>query len=131
PDLHYNNILVDNEYNITGIIDWSGVMTSPQECFAAFHGFRCPPGIMGDQVKDHENTLDMLRCALRKREGRLVDALNGLEGKVGEAVGVGKWLKVFEYVGSDEVEDLVRLWKLGCLGGLCLMLRIYLCWFLR
>jgi aminoglycoside phosphotransferase (APT) family kinase protein len=41
PDLHYNNIPVDDQYNITGIIDWSGVMTVPQEVFAAVPGFRC------------------------------------------------------------------------------------------
>ena len=49
PDLHYNNILVDTEYDIMGIIDWSGVMTAPQEYFTAFHGFRCPPGVTGEK----------------------------------------------------------------------------------
>ena len=43
PDLHYNNILVDENYDITGIIDWSGAGTVPQELFAAIPGFRPPP----------------------------------------------------------------------------------------
>ena len=41
-DGHWGCILVDDQYNITGIIDWSGVMTVPQEVFAAVPGFRCP-----------------------------------------------------------------------------------------
>lgn len=108
PDLHSNNILVDNEYNITGIIDWSCVMTAPQESFASFYGFRCPPEITGDKVEKYENTLELLRCALRKREGRLVNALEAQKGKLGEGVGVGKWLKISEYVESDAAEGLSR-----------------------
>lgn len=33
-DMHYKNILVDDEYNITGIIDWTNACTVPIELFA-------------------------------------------------------------------------------------------------
>jgi hypothetical protein len=35
-DFHYNNILVDDDFNITGALDWSGARTVPVELFAAY-----------------------------------------------------------------------------------------------
>jgi len=35
-DFHYNNILVDDDFNITGALDWSGARTVPVERFAAY-----------------------------------------------------------------------------------------------
>jgi len=34
-DLQFNNFLFDNDYNITGLIDWSEAQTVPCESFAA------------------------------------------------------------------------------------------------
>ncbi|KAJ5946384.1 hypothetical protein N7454_003223 [Penicillium verhagenii] len=42
-DFHYNNILVDDEYNITGLIDWSNAQTMPLERFAIIPEFVAPP----------------------------------------------------------------------------------------
>lgn len=42
-DFHYNNILVDDEYNITGLIDWSHAQTVPVERFAIIPEFVAPP----------------------------------------------------------------------------------------
>ena len=48
-----------------------------------------------------------------EKEGRLVDVLDGQEGNVGEVVGVGKWLKISEYVGSDEAEGIIKAKEAG------------------
>jgi isoamyl acetate esterase len=90
PDLHYNNILVDEKYNITGIIDWSGVTTVPQEVFAAIPGFRCPP--VSDEGSAYSFCLELFIKALRQVEHKLVDQ--------------GSWLAVSDVVGSNMGECL-------------------------
>jgi len=42
-DFHYNNILVDQDYNITGLLDWSNAQTVPIERFAIIPEFIAPP----------------------------------------------------------------------------------------
>jgi hypothetical protein len=44
-DLHYNNVLLDSDYNITGIIDWSDAQTVPVERFAVSPEFVTLPGL--------------------------------------------------------------------------------------
>jgi isoamyl acetate esterase len=43
PDFHYNNILLDDDFNITGILDWTGAQTVPCESFAVGMEFIAPP----------------------------------------------------------------------------------------
>lgn len=50
-DLHYNNMLVDGDYNITGIIDWSNTQTVPIERFAIIPEFIPPPPASGHTNK--------------------------------------------------------------------------------
>jgi len=75
PDLHYNNILVNDRYDITGIIDCSGATTVPQEIFASVPGFRCPPGRAEDS-EIYAESLKMFIQPLRQRESILVDRGN-------------------------------------------------------
>ncbi|OQD64007.1 hypothetical protein PENPOL_c008G03295 [Penicillium polonicum] len=42
-DFHYNNMLVDEDFNITAILDWSNVQTVPMERFAVTPEFIAPP----------------------------------------------------------------------------------------
>jgi hypothetical protein len=44
-DLHYNNILLDDEFNITGILDWSAAQTVPVEQFLVSPEFITLPGL--------------------------------------------------------------------------------------
>jgi len=97
PDLHYNNILVDDQYNITGILDWSGVMTAPQELFAAVPGFRCSP--QSDERAAYELCLELFIKALRQREHKLLQQ--------------GSWLVVSEMVGSDAAECISKSLEKG------------------
>jgi hypothetical protein len=92
PDLHYNNILVDANYNITGIIDWSGVTTVPQEVFASVPGFRIPPGIAVEEIERYTGCLELFVRAVRGRESELVHQ--------------GDWLVISDFLGSDSAECL-------------------------
>ncbi|KAJ5177938.1 uncharacterized protein N7500_000637 [Penicillium coprophilum] len=42
-DLHYNNMLVDEDFNITAVLDWSNVQTVPVERFIVNPEFVAPP----------------------------------------------------------------------------------------
>ena len=44
-DLHFNNILIDETFNITGIIDWSDSQTVPLESFLISPEFVTYPGL--------------------------------------------------------------------------------------
>lgn len=99
PDLHYNNILVDGNYNITGIIDWSGVSTVPQEVFASISGFRSPPGIAVEEAEPYAVCLELFIGALRARESMLLDR--------------GDWLVVSDFLGSDSAECLSKALEEG------------------
>jgi aminoglycoside phosphotransferase (APT) family kinase protein len=44
-DFHYNNILLDNDFNITGILDWSAAQTVPVEQFLVSPEFIPLPGL--------------------------------------------------------------------------------------
>jgi isoamyl acetate esterase len=96
PDLHQNNIMVDDDYKITGIIDWSGVQTVPQEVFAAIPGFRYPSP--GDEEAD-KFCREAFTNALREREHMLT--------------GQGSWLVVSEYFGSDMAECINKALTTG------------------
>jgi hypothetical protein len=88
PDLHYNNIMVDEHYNITGILYWTRVHAVPQEIFAAIPGFIKPPGIREEsKVVAYASCLDLFMQILRKREGLLSDRANVIS--------------LSEFVGSD------------------------------
>jgi hypothetical protein len=67
-DLHFKNILVDGDYNITGIIDWSNAQTVPIERFAINPEFIPPPAA---SVEFKEAILEF--------RGVFVDALEKVE----------------------------------------------------
>lgn len=48
-DLHYENILIDDDFNITGIIDWSHSQTVPLERFLISPEFVTFPGLSVEQ----------------------------------------------------------------------------------
>lgn len=43
PDFHFVNILVDDDFNITGVLDWSNTRAVPVERFAAYQEFMTYP----------------------------------------------------------------------------------------
>ncbi|KAG6021662.1 hypothetical protein E4U19_005548 [Claviceps sp. Clav32 group G5] len=48
-DLHYGNLLFDDEYNLTGVIDWDGAATAPLERLAVSPEFITFPGISDEK----------------------------------------------------------------------------------
>lgn len=67
-DFHFNNILVDGDYNITGIIDWSNAQTVPVERFAMIPEFIPPPAAPAAFQKAIVEFRDMFVDALKKIE---------------------------------------------------------------
>ena len=49
-DLHFGNMLFDNEYNLTGIIDWSSAQAAPLEQLSV-----CPEFVTFPGLSDEEN----------------------------------------------------------------------------
>jgi len=72
-DFHYNNILVDDEFNITGLIDWSHAQIVPVERFAIIPEFVAPPAAPSETKQAIANFREMFIEALAKvqveREG--------------------------------------------------------------
>lgn len=48
-DLHFGNMLFDNEYNLTGIIDWSNAQAAPLEQLSVCPEFVTFPGLSDEQ----------------------------------------------------------------------------------
>ncbi|KAG5989135.1 hypothetical protein E4U52_005892 [Claviceps spartinae] len=48
-DLHYGNLLFDDEYNLTGVVDWDGAATAPLERLAVSPEFITFPGISDEK----------------------------------------------------------------------------------
>ena len=67
-DLHYNNILIDDDFNITGIIDWSDSQTVPLERFLISPEFVTFPGLSVEQNAPIVAFRENFAAALRKRE---------------------------------------------------------------
>jgi hypothetical protein len=67
-DLHFENILVGGDYNITGIIDWSHAQTVPIERFALIPEFIPPPAASATFKQAIIEFRDMFVGALKKVE---------------------------------------------------------------
>jgi hypothetical protein len=65
-DFHYNNVLVDKSYNITGLLDWSNAQTVPIERFAIIPEFVVPPAAPMENKQAIRRFRDMFVEALEK-----------------------------------------------------------------
>ncbi|CAI6094724.1 unnamed protein product [Clonostachys chloroleuca] len=71
PDLHYGNILFDEEYNITGIIDWDSAQTVPLERLAVSPEFITFPGLSPEENQDTINFRKLVVTHLRDLESTI------------------------------------------------------------
>ncbi len=72
-DFHYKNILVDDEYNITGVLDWTGVSPAPWEEFVVY----CDMLVFGGVATPrNQPTVDF--------RGRVIEALRNAERERGQ-----------------------------------------------
>ena len=69
-DLHFNNILIDENFNITGIIDWSDSQTVPLESFLISPEFVTFPGLSVEENAPIVTFRRKFAAALRERERR-------------------------------------------------------------
>jgi len=67
-DFHYNNILIDDDFNITGIIDWSDAQTVPLERFTITPEFATFPGLSAEENESSVTFRKKFAAALKKRE---------------------------------------------------------------
>ena len=67
-DLHYNNMLLDDDFHITGIIDWSYAQSAPLERFMISSEFVTFPRLSVEQNATIVAFRDKFAAALRMRE---------------------------------------------------------------
>jgi hypothetical protein len=82
--LHYNNILVDDEFNITGIIDWSDAQIVPIECFLITPEFVTFPGLSMEENAPIVAFREMFAAALRTKELGTTGKNDSEEAREGE-----------------------------------------------
>ncbi|EGX94776.1 Protein kinase-like domain [Cordyceps militaris CM01] len=69
-DLHYGNLLFDDEYNLTGVLDWSGAGTAPLERLAVSPEWITFPGITDEQNQVILDFREAVRDHLRHLEAQ-------------------------------------------------------------
>jgi hypothetical protein len=67
-DFHYNNILVDGDFNITGVLDWSGARTVPVERFTAYADFMTYPLLSEEENRPIVEFRNLFISAYRQLE---------------------------------------------------------------
>ncbi|KXX74319.1 Altered inheritance of mitochondria protein 9, mitochondrial [Madurella mycetomatis] len=73
-DLHYGNMLFDNEYNLTGIIDWSSAQAAPLEQLSVCPEFVAFPGLSEEEnrpiIELKNLVIEQIRETERRQEKR-------------------------------------------------------------
>jgi aminoglycoside phosphotransferase (APT) family kinase protein len=67
-DLHFNNILFDDDFNITGILDWTAAQTVPCESFAVYVEFIVSPNAPEEVSVRTSSFRNMVQRAWKERE---------------------------------------------------------------
>ena len=67
-DLQFNNILFDDDFNITGILDWTAAQTVPCESFAVYVEFIVSPNAPKEVSVRTSSFRDMVQRAWKDRE---------------------------------------------------------------
>ena len=66
--IHYNNILIDDNFNIIGIIGWSDAQTVPLERFTITPEFAMFPGLSAEENEPSITFGEKFTAALKKKE---------------------------------------------------------------
>lgn len=67
-DLHYGNMLFDNEYNLTGIIDWSSAQAAPLEQLSVCPEFATFPGLSDEENRPTVELKNLVVGSMREIE---------------------------------------------------------------
>lgn len=86
-DLHHGNILLDDDYNVKGIIDWSQAQTVPLECLVVSPEVITFPGGSDEQndniltfrslIREHLQYLEKIDCSADKISSTLLSHVFG------------------------------------------------------
>jgi aminoglycoside phosphotransferase (APT) family kinase protein len=74
PDLHHGNLLFGEEYNLTGVLDWSNTQTMPMERLAVCPEFITFPGLSDEENRPIIEFKELFIESLRRREDAAVHA---------------------------------------------------------
>ena len=69
-DFHYGNLLFDEQYNLTGVIDWSAVQTVPFERLAVTPELITAPGLSAEENRPIVKFKDLVVASLRRNEAK-------------------------------------------------------------
>lgn len=107
-DLHHDNILVDDDFNITGIIDWSNAQTVPLERFLISPEFATFPGLSSEKNAPTFRFRQKFATALRVRE------LAGLQSLEVDAISDGASTGLETTPSPPLISDLINtpLWEI-------------------
>lgn len=67
-DFHYGNVLLDDDYNVTGIIDWTNAHTVPVEVFTAWPEIMIPGSASNDVKAAKAQFRDLFTKVLKNLE---------------------------------------------------------------
>lgn len=67
-DLHFGNMLFDNEYNLTGIIDWSSAQAAPLEQLSVCPEFVTFPGLSNEENRPIVELKNLVVESIREME---------------------------------------------------------------
>jgi aminoglycoside phosphotransferase (APT) family kinase protein len=76
-DLHYGNLLFDDQYNLTGVIDWSQAATAPLERLAVSPEFITFPAIPDNENQVIVNFREATRDCLQEPVNKAVANITG------------------------------------------------------
>ncbi|CRG88356.1 hypothetical protein PISL3812_05386 [Talaromyces islandicus] len=67
-DLHFGNMLFDNEYNLTGIIDWSSAQAAPLEQLSVYPEFATFPVLSDEENRPIVELKNLVVESIRETE---------------------------------------------------------------
>lgn len=82
-DFHYGNLLFDDDYNLTGVIDWTGAQTVPLERLVVSPEFTTFPGVAAERNKKLRDFRSLVHEHLKTlEEERYSPATKGLPSHI-------------------------------------------------
>lgn len=88
-DLHYGNLLFDNDYNLAGVIDWRGAGTALLERLSVSPDFITFPGVTVEENQDIINFRTGVREALQVLEAQSTPTAASASSGTGFSVVLG------------------------------------------
>jgi hypothetical protein len=85
-NLHYGNLLFDDEHNLTGVIDWSSVQTAPLEQLSVSPEFVTFPGLSTEENRPIVEFKELVIQFLKEMESDVrASPLDHQQGNVNES----------------------------------------------